>query len=431
MIRDSFYILSTRLVVIFINFVTLVLLARILGVEVFGAYSIVILIPNLLFLCLSLGLNTSTIYSISRYQDEKEIFITQVLLFGLLWGILGSTFFIILSETLIPSLSFTDLLSNSSLYIIVATTLLLIKYYQDAILQALGKFNLFNKSLLLQSFSALVLILFAFILNRLTLEIALLIFIVSTTLGIVVSFMGIDTYVKPALIFSGSYLLERLKYGFGAFISQLCMVMLYRVDIVMLDYMTALTVVGVYVLSARLIEMIWLIPDSVGLILFPKLMAKNEDKLALIVTTNRVLLLITVLSIIISALAIYPFILLFFGGEYKESVVLFLYLLPGTVFISLFKVLSRWFNSEGLTAPIACITLIFLLLNILFNLMLIPDYEAFGAALSSLLCYIGLGTSILIMFYRKHRNISIMDIIMPTTTDIKKGMFFLTSKLNR
>ncbi|HNX60788.1 MAG TPA: oligosaccharide flippase family protein, partial [Spirochaetota bacterium] len=87
--KNSAIMLTRRVVDILIGFVTIFFIARILGKEGQGAYSLIILLPTMLDSFLNLGISPATIYYTAKRKTEIAEIIRIDILFSVLLSLAG------------------------------------------------------------------------------------------------------------------------------------------------------------------------------------------------------------------------------------------------------------------------------------------------------------------------------------------------------
>ncbi|WP_319204556.1 polysaccharide biosynthesis C-terminal domain-containing protein [uncultured Ilyobacter sp.] len=196
-------------------------------------------------------------------------------------------------------------------------------------------------------------------------------------------------------------ILKEFKYGFFINISALLIFLNYRVDQIMVKEFLNLKSFGVYSLGVTLSELLLLIPKSVSSALMAKLYnvdrSIEKGKVALF-TVKYTFLACLLLSCVGMFLA--ELVPLFYGDEYRESVLVIRVLFWGITFASLGKVLSSFFLEKEKNRVVLNISVLTFIINFIINLYTIPKYGIVGAALASSVSYFIYGTAYLILFLK-------------------------------
>jgi len=106
--------------------------------------------------------------------------------------------------------------------------------------------------------------------------------------------------------------------------------------------------VAFYSIATSVAELSWYIPNSVGVVLFPKLSNEPEERVhTLTAEVCRHSFLITLLATVLFVSVGTVGIPLLYGADYSPAVVPLIALGPGVVAMSLYKVLTRNFSSRN------------------------------------------------------------------------------------
>jgi O-antigen/teichoic acid export membrane protein len=169
-------------------------------------------------------------------------------------------------------------------------------------------------------------------------------------------------------------------------------VLYFRLDIVMLQLMTEEKVVGFYSAAYKLFEVAVVLPHSFMLVLFPTLVEEfHADRSQFKSRFKKALLMYSLagggLALVLWGFS-HEIITLIFGKEFIPSIVV-LDVLAGAIFLFFLNfLLANILIASGReiinTRNLVGVTV----LNILLNLIWIPQYGAIGAAWSTLFCEI-------------------------------------------
>jgi O-antigen/teichoic acid export membrane protein len=207
-----------------------------------------------------------------------------------------------------------------------------------------------------------------------------------------------------------------ILYSASFFIIQLN----YRIDIVLLEKMKDLQEVGLYSLGVNIAEQLWQIPLAVSIVLFSRT-ANTENPAEMTYKTIRLarasLILAVAVSIVIVIIA--PWVVpAVFGKEFTPSVLLLQVILPGIVFLVIFRVLSGQLAGMGKPQLSIYIFAPALILNVGLNLLLIPSYGGLGAAIATNISYFAGATGYWIIFAR-HCGTGYFEILKFSGDDLK------------
>ena len=178
--------------------------------------------------------------------------------------------------------------------------------------------------------------------------------------------------------------------------------------------------VGIYSIAVLLVERVWLVSQSVSTVLFARVANLNTDlernRFTSLAARNT--FFITFLGGLFLAIFSHWIIVILFGDEYVNSIIPFLYMIPGVVIFSLGKVLANDFTGRGYPEINTYIAFVVALTNFGLNIWLIPTYGIKGAALATSTSYILDSTIKSIVFSIKNK-VSILDIVIIKMSDFQ------------
>lgn len=172
-------------------------------------------------------------------------------------------------------------------------------------------------------------------------------------------------------------------------------VSLYKVmDKIMLGFMTTKTEVGLYESSERIIQIPMALIQSIGTVMLPKmsnLIANNEIKESesyFSMSIKIVMFFSSVMCFGIMGVARY-FVPLYYGAGYSKCVYLFQILLPSCIFLAFANVIRTQYLIPRKKDSIFIISVILgAIINVVFNIIMIPKLGSLGAAIGTLLAEI-------------------------------------------
>src|SRR5690554_327961 len=186
----------------------------------------------------------------------------------------------------------------------------------------------------------------------------------------------------------------------------------YKVDVILLDKLSNAYELGIYSKGAGITQYLWQIPMLFSTIVFARSAVSKDDK----VFSMKVAQLLRVSFLIIGVVSVG--LLLFsewiivgmYGEQFRESTAVLNYLLPGVLILTIFKVMNMDLAGKGKPWISMKAMLPALIINIAINLILIPNYGAKGAAISSTISY-GVAGILFLFFYSKAVGLPIRAIL--------------------
>ena len=179
-----------------------------------------------------------------------------------------------------------------------------------------------------------------------------------------------------------------LGYGIRLYPAGLTTFLSYRADIFLVSALLGdAAAIGLYAMAVSFAEISFQVPDSVATVFYPRV-AGSERAAAhrMAPSMARFTLLLTA----VAAVALIPLVWVAIRivlPAFDGSLLPFLLLLPGTVALGLSKVLSGYISGLGRPGVVSVVAGTALAVNLILNLVLIPPLGITGAALASMTSY--------------------------------------------
>jgi O-antigen/teichoic acid export membrane protein len=410
---------GTELVSHFLHFVTIILIVRELSPADFGIFLLFLSFSLTLYYLSNIGLPQAIIFFIGKRKEPLDkIAAISLFLFSCI-GIATVTIGFLLRDY--PLNSFLkELPSYYFIPLLIIYFFTLLDSFLLSITRGLKNFFLFNIRRVLTPAVNLICIFSVYFIYGLSLRsIVAIVTIVSIVLT-VWFFIKVISLTSLRLTIDWTTIKSFIGYGTKSYIQILAGHLIYQVDLYILAYLLDAKQVAFYGIAVGMATLLWYIPNTVGVVLFPTLSSVDNEKEIHLFSTQvcRHTLLITSLGAIILGLVGKYLILFFYGAEYANSVNAMLLLLPGIVVMSVYKVLTRNFSSRNRQQVSIMAASTALVANISLNFVLIPNYGIEGAALASTISYI-LAGAILVGKVKMESNIPLRKILLVDASDIK------------
>lgn len=381
-------------IAIFFGLGSSILLARFLGPEGNGMYAMCIFLPSILASFLNFGIAPANVYYIaSKKITPYHAFRTSFWLW-LILSIIGVTVAIITIMTRSQAW-FTGIPTNLLLLAILAFPFTLLQAFSGSLFQGLQDFKHYNVVLLVTPGVTLsISIILVGLFNQGVFG-ALIAFIGGNLIGLVVTLLILWPYIhkndesKDNEV-SAHYTKTCVNFGWKSHLSNILTFINYRADLFFVNFFLNPAATGVYVIAVQLAESLWMLSNSVSIVIFPRLseLNKSEDtRRQLTPLISRWLLFLSAGGAVIISLFAPPFIKLLYGNEFLTAIGALQWLLPGILVGSVSRVLANDIAARGkpeLNLYIALITVSF---NIVSNIILIPIFGLKGAAIATTLAY--------------------------------------------
>jgi len=190
-----------------------------------------------------------------------------------------------------------------------------------------------------------------------------------------------------------------LGYGLQFYSFGMLLYLNYRFDLFLVRSMLDLEQTGLYSSAVGLAEMLWMVPASMGFVLFPsaaRTQGEERDRLTLAVCRNGFWVMLVLCAGL--ALGRNLVIQLFFGRQFLPAGPALLAILPGILAMSVQQVLGADLAGRGRPLWVTVAAALGFAANVVLNLLWIPRYGIVGASLASTVSY-GLVTLVVVQAF--------------------------------
>jgi len=418
--RNTALAFSARIISMVLGLGTSVILARFLGPEGKGLYSLAILLPTLIVTFISLGIGPATIYHVARKDFSGRTAFANNLVLALILGVIGILAGVGVSF-LFGSTAFPGVPQS---YLLVALCLVPLQLVNSYLLYVLHGQQRFGRHAVLTSTRSLLF---------LTIVVISLILLRRGVLTAILAVAGSYAIVIVAQILhqrreSGrislrpnrAYIQATLKYGWKAHLATIITFLNYRLDMLLINAFSGVSAVGLYSVGVGLVEKLWLIPNAASTALYPRISAERDEDTRKRMTpfVARNALWLTAIGATVLVLLCRPIVLLLYSDAYLEAVGAAQALLMGIVAMAGMKPLANDLAGRGKPILNSMIGLGTLITNLGLNLLLIPRAGIVGAAWASTISYsVSLALSVIV--YCRVSGNSWYDVVLPKISDIR------------
>lgn len=407
-LKDLFAVFQSKAAIIVFGFAMSIITARYLGPEGNGIIAALMVYPTLFMSIGSLGIRQSTAYFVGqeKYPVEK--------LYGTALSIwLFTTVFVIASCLVLINYFTKGEYSRLHIFLAVAAVpFSLYNTYTSGIF--LGKQNIreFNR---INWIPAAINLLFTFLL------------VVVIPWGVTGSMIGsvlapffmfflvlwrIRKMMEVRFNFDFKLMGQMLRLGIVYAISLLVINLNYKVDIILIEKYANTYELGIYSKGVSIIQYLWEIPMLLSTLVFSRSVGARDPK----EFSRKVSKLLRIASIVIFIASIVLFLLsdfiivFLFGEQFRGSVMVLKLLLPGVLLLTIFKVLNMDVAGKGKPwlSMIAMVPAV--IINIVLNILWVPQYGANGSALASTISY-SVAALIFLFIYSRNVGLPIREIL--------------------
>ncbi len=365
-------------------FVLFVFVARYLGTESYGTYSFVFAFTGLFIVFSDFGVSSLVIRELSGNKDETKKYLSNILPLKAVLSLITFSLIVIAANVLGYPGEIRIYLYIAGLHIVLnAFTqifMAIVRAHQrmeyEAAINVLGTVLLFILCIFVIAFDYGLIGLFLAFLASSIFKLAL--------------FFGIVTqkFARPGFDVDRKFIKGFIKKSLPFVATAIFFPIFYRIDIVMLSHLKGNIEVGIYTAGYRFVEALASFAIIYAVAIFPVFAHSfKHEKSRMDLIYERSLKYIFILTIPIAVGTVITadkIIMLVLGNEYLESAIALKILIWLLIFVFLngvFGVYLASIHRQG----IAAITLgSGIVVNIILNLLLIPEFSYVGAAISTL-----------------------------------------------
>ena len=389
------------------SFLANAFLTRALGLQLKGEYSWMLNYASILSIIAGLGVYQSIPYYI-RSEEKRDwaqeyvnIFAFQAMIYSLIVVLIGIVKRDNITLVLIGTLVIVDILSQQ-----LNMLLLVDKIYKRNLVFTLGA--IINLILSLGCF--------VFVKNNLVVAVSCF-FIVK--IFYIFSYLFMLGKIPHPFHVSVKAILEKVKFGYIPMLSFLLITLNYKVDVLMLKNSITVSAeeLSLYTVGVSIAEIAWVIPDGFKEVLFSRTSNKNNDEeVDAALRVSNLVIGITIIGILIFGKWV---IQLFFGKEFMSAYGVTILLFLGIPAMSWFKIIYTLFNAKGKRKISFFVLLISTILNIIFNHLIIPMCNIYGAAAASIVSY-GVCGIVFLILYSKDSGNRFSSLFVMKKNDLRK-----------
>lgn len=407
-ISNTAWMLGEKIITLGLGLLATVLLARSLGPDGFGIFNYALSVVGLASVVSHLGLSGIVVKELKSRPDEQFQIINTVI--TLKWLAATLAFLCLIAGSFLSKSE-----GGSYLGVIAIIGLILI-------LQPTEVFDLWFQSKVEAKFGALAQVIGGLVGNLLKILVAVL--------GLTVTYAALAHLTQMLIIAALLYLFYRakrpknenfhlsvrgavplLKQGAWIFLGSISAVVYLKIDQVMLAWIHGVEEVGQYAAAARLSEAWYFIPSVIMASIFPKLIEKklqSSDEYYRFMEKLFGLLYLMAMVLILFAFIFSEYVIsILYGEAYSASASVLKIHIVASVFVFMRALISKWIIVEELFVFSLISQGLGALVNVILNIILIPQYGTEGAAWATVISYAVAGYFSLLL-YRKSRGIFIL-----------------------
>ncbi|MDY7033039.1 MAG: flippase [Thermodesulfobacteriota bacterium] len=390
--KNTFFLVVSRALGIFITFGIVAVVARYLGIKLFGFYALTTAIAMAIRPLMELGLDAILCREISKERDNADLYVSSVITMR----IFLCCFIFVVSFIILKYYSSWDNTINLSILLaIICEMLLCIGMTCLSVIRAFEKMEYELYCTTIRNVTSFIFILVVVFYNWGYLGIFYAKLFSSMVFLLFSALFLYGKFTKLLIRFSVSFSKFILKESYPIAIFALLLSLIFKVDIFFLKLFGNIVDISLYEVPHRLIVHTQVLPMAFVSSIFP-LFSRTASRDSRNILSNyygNSSKLLWILGIPISALLLYggePLIITVFGEEFIKSIIAMNILAPTVMFLFLNSLQNFLLTSIGKqTLNLIGIT-ISLIVNIILDTLLIPQYGYIGASIATLFSYLTL-----------------------------------------
>jgi len=411
---DVGWVFASSIVVLLLHFFQKPIMARYLGPDGFGLFSMAIMIIGIIELIAAFGIDSALVKFVAEYKgkeqkDKVSSLVSSAFITILIIGVITSIALFIFSNIFANIFNMPPLSLLLKIYALVfpfsLAHAIIISFFNG-----LREMRYYAFIRLLQASLAL-----TFILALLMLGLGVVGAMLGTVFAIFVTMSLAMVIMKRFVRFTFSDYKKNTKMlaSFGSRLAGANMIgQIYSsIDTIMIGYFLTSTDVGYYAVAISLSKFFWLVPRAMSTVAYPAISeywANNNhqaiNKLVDKATKYSACILVFAgMSVIFFAKGIVTFL---FTSDFLPAVLPLSILIIGTVIYGIMASIGDIFASVGKVNLVLKISAIHAVVSVLLNIALIPIYGVIGAATATAASYV-LTVGITIYFLSKALSIKL------------------------
>jgi O-antigen/teichoic acid export membrane protein len=391
--------LGARGILLFLTFLSSVISARYLGPEGRGVYAVLTVISGVAIQLGNFGLHAANTFFLGRDRSLRNQIVSNS---AWISGTIGLGLIVILIP-MRPWLWDSAIYSRWVYYAAIASIPFGLFYLlAQNIRLGMGQIASFNATDILFTAAGFLAVIVCLVVLRFSagsLIVYATVFNAAAAVWLFAKLRDPNTNAFDAQLF-----FKMFRYGLKAYVAALFAFLMLRFDLLMVSRILGTRAAGIYSIAVQIADVLYLLPISIGLILFPEISAMQSGAWPF---TKRIAQG-TAIFLGACCLAVWfigpVFIQLAYGQQFLESATALRWLLPGIWTLGINTVFMNYFAGTGMPLVTVISPAIAFCVNLTLNLVLIPKMGVAGASLASTICYsiMLLCSAIYVMVFRKH-----------------------------
>jgi O-antigen/teichoic acid export membrane protein len=418
--RNAAITLATRIALVLVGLVTSVIMARALGPEGRGLFSLAVVASMMVFYATNLGVGAASGYYLGRKKTPLAVLAGNLLSISAVVGAAALALSLALSGV-IASRVIPSVPRGAIVIALFAVPFSGLLYSFQMLFRANNDFRNFNIVELLQPASYFVLFVLAMVIVPARLFGASIVaYLVSMAVAGLGAVLLMRRCVRFGFRWDRDIVTGTLRFGVQQNAAIFLDILNYRFDMLLVNYFLDPAHVGFYAISLAIPEKLWNVPNILSAVLHPRIAHAGNTEEA-----NRdtgLVSRITVLIIGVSCVAILLLggflIRLLYSERFLPAVSPMLILLPGILMMSVAKVLTSDLIARGYPRANMWAGLAAVAANVVCNVIMIPRMGINGAALASTVSYT-LYAAVVAGYFKRVTGVRLDRVVAPRADDAR------------
>jgi O-antigen/teichoic acid export membrane protein len=396
-------------------FASSVLIARLVGVEGKGVFSLFTEGVFGLIVFSSLGISDGQVYHVSKDPEKIKHFIPNAYVFSATLGVAGGLLYYV--GGMFWQLRVVNLLGWTAMVLgIVLSPVMLMHVFQRQYFLATHAYKRAKANFASEMILPLAAYLILYVLGRISMVNLMIAFVVSQVLTLVLFQVLITKSIPPPGSFSAQLAKRSLSFGIRQYMSQLLQYLTYRLDFFLVAWFLGPSGLGIYSVAVALAEICSRLTHEIGSILFPAF-ASGVIPVGRRAPVLRKTLFVALTLAFLVELVSRPLILVLFGNRFEPAVVILRVLLFGTVALSSTYVTWSQAAASGRPALGAPIFGAAAFLDVILNIILLPRFGIMGAGIAAVISY-WVAALLFLRSFTRMEKCSLREAVLVKSTDI-------------
>lgn len=196
------------------------------------------------------------------------------------------------------------------------------------------------------------------------------------------------------------------------------MFLVFRINVFLINIILGEGQAGIFSVALQMTDVLYLIPVTLGMILFPTVSADQNDQGVLSAKVFRFSLAFMSALCLLLAIVGGPLILLLFGEAFRGAIEPLYWFLPGIVALSLVTILNNDLAARGLPVIVIIAPASGLAVSVVINILFLPTIGIVAASIASSAAFL-LMLIMLSLHFRKRLGLRWRSLFVPTLQDFK------------